>query len=367
MFKQLRKWRRSLFPQISPESPANALEPLENRQLLSAAISRIDADNRGLVTLAITQDLKATTVSGKTVQLFTAGADAKLGTPDDVRKKATVRYSAASDTITLQAALAADTRYRVLVVGSKIKGVDGAALDGEFKGAGRRSGNGTPGGNYDVSTKTAKTPVARFITSDGIMDVTLFKSQVATTVNNFITYANEAAWDHSFFHRSINNFVIQGGGFQVTSTNGISAISSHSPIPLQAGLNNARGTIAMARTNVPDSGTNQFFFNTVDNAFLNPNPAAVPPSPGYAVFGKVANAASLATMDRIAARPIVNANTDPKFPAFNGPNGILGEIPVRDKAAFDARGTPTVANLDPNADVIKITRIAIKMGVVKTA
>jgi peptidyl-prolyl cis-trans isomerase A (cyclophilin A) len=363
MFKKLSKRSRSLCS--SETSRGCSMEPLEHRQLLSAAIARADADNRGMVSLAVTQDLKATTVSSKTVQVFTAGSDGKLGTGDDVRKKASVHYSAASDTITVQANLPANTRYRVLLVGSKIKGVVGGALDGEFKGAGKRSGNGTAGGNYDISTKTAKTPVARFITSDGIMDVTLFKSQVGTTVDNFISYANQGAWDHSFFHRSLNNFVIQGGGFQVTSSNGITDIPSHAPIALQAGLNNVRGTIAMARTNTPNSGTNQFFFNTVDNPGLNPGGFTVE---GYAVFGKITNAAGLATMDRIAGRAIVDASTDPKFPApIGGAQGILSELPVRDKAAFDARGTPTQANLDPNADVIKINRIAIKMAVGKTA
>jgi len=102
----------------------------------------------------------------------------------------------------------------------------------------------------------------------------------------------------------------------------------------------------------------------VNNTGLNPDPAATPPNPGYAVFGKVANAASLATMDRISARDIVDAHTDPKFAAFAG---ILAQLPIRNKVAFDARGTPGHANLDPNADVIKITRVAMKMGVAQTA
>jgi peptidyl-prolyl cis-trans isomerase A (cyclophilin A) len=363
MFKQLRQWRRSLFP-LTKAAPARCMvEPLENRELLSAAISGISADNRGMVMLSVTQDLKPTTVTRKTVQLLAGGADGKLGTGDDVRKFTKVKYSAVTDTITITANMPVNTKYRVLLIGSKIKGTDGKALDGEFKGATRRSGNGTPGGNYDIVTKTAKTPVARFITTDGIMDVKLFNTQVANTVNNFITYANESAWDRSFFHRSVNDFVIQGGGFEITPTNGIATIPTHAPINLQAGLNHLRGTIAMARTNSPNSATNQWFFNTKDNPGLNPG--GFTPE-GYAVFGKITNAAGLATMDRIAARAIVNANTDPKFPGFNGQFGILGEVPVRDEAAFNARGTPAQANLDPNADTIKVTRIAMKMSVAKT-
>jgi peptidyl-prolyl cis-trans isomerase A (cyclophilin A) len=194
-----------------------------------------------------------------------------------------------------------------------------------------------------VSTRVAKTPVARFITSDGIMDVTLFKSQVAKTVNNFISYADEGAWDRTFFHRSIHNFVIQGGGFQVTSTNQIAEIPTHSPILLQAGLHNARGTIAMARTGDPNSATNQFFFNTVDNSgSLDPHPPSNPTSEGYAVFGTLANKASYATMDRLAARPVVDATTDPNIPppiGGGGQFGLLVTLPILDQAAFDAQDT----------------------------
>src|SRR3954469_6450750 len=145
MLQTLRKWRRSLFPQTQAAAPRCAFEPLESRELLSAAISGITADNRGLVQLSVTQDLNKTTVNTKTVQMLVPGHDNKLGTADDVKRKATVNYSAASDLITISSKLPANTRYRVLLVGSKIKGIDGKALDGEFNGATRRSGNGRPG------------------------------------------------------------------------------------------------------------------------------------------------------------------------------------------------------------------------------
>jgi len=368
MFKQLRKWCGSLFPQTQPAEARCAFEPLENRQLMTAAISSVFADNRGMVMLGVTQDLNPNTVNSKTVQVLVGGQDGQLGTSDDLRKKATVRYSAATDTITVTSKLPLNIRYRVVLLGSKIKGTDGKALDGEFKGANRRSGNGTPGGNYDISTKTSTTPVARFITSDGIMDVALFRSQVAATVDNFISYANQGIWDKTFFHRSVHDFIIQGGGFTVTSDNGIAELPANAPIALQALIHNTRGTIAMARTPNKDSATNQFFFNTQDNSdTLDFHAANNPTGDGYAVFGKITNARGLATMDRIAARAIVNANTDPKFPGFNGPSGILGEVPVKDKAAFDARSTPQEANLDPKADTIKITRVSMKMTVSKTA
>src|ERR1044072_692551 len=100
MFKQLRKWCGSLFPLTQAAATPCAFEQLENRQLLSAAISGIYADNRGLVQLGVTQDLKATTVNAKTVQVLVGGQDGKVGTSDDVVKKASVKYSSVSDTIT---------------------------------------------------------------------------------------------------------------------------------------------------------------------------------------------------------------------------------------------------------------------------
>src|SRR3954471_22330108 len=109
MLQTLRKWRRSLFPQTQAQGPSCALEPLENRQLLSAAISGITADNRGLVTLGVTQDLRPTTVTNKTVLIYVGGQDGKLGTADDVKRKTKVNYSAASDTITASTKLPANT------------------------------------------------------------------------------------------------------------------------------------------------------------------------------------------------------------------------------------------------------------------
>lgn len=377
MFKQLRKWRRSLFPQTqaASASPSCALEPLENRQLLSAAITSITADNRGLVVLSVNQDLNASTVNGKTVQLLVGGADGKLGTGDDVRRKASVKYSAVSDTITVSSKLPANTRYRVLLLGSKIKGLDGKALDGEFKGANRRSGNGTPGGNYDISTRTAKTPVARFITSDGIMDVTLFNTQVGLTVNNFVHYANEGAWDKSFFHRRTTMVrdgiaVIQGGGYFITPTNTIDRVPQDQVgVTLQDTLSNVRGTISMARTTDPNSGSVEWFFNTQSNTVLDGSTG----HPGYAVFGKTNNA-GLVTMDKIAAHNDVSAvgdtHIDPLNPTTHQPipyDGALGTLPVKDAVAFEARRTGGVPRFEPNTDAIKITRVAIKMGVAKTA
>ena len=103
MFKQLRKWRGSLFPQTKVAAPSCAFERLEDRQLLSAAISSISADNRGMVMLGVTQDLNPSTVNSKTVQILVGGLDGQLGTKDDLRKRASVKYSQDTDTITISA------------------------------------------------------------------------------------------------------------------------------------------------------------------------------------------------------------------------------------------------------------------------
>lgn len=376
MFKQLRKWCGSLFPQTDAAAPSCAFERLEDRQLLSAAISNISADNRGMVMLGVTQDLKAITVNTKTVQILVGGQDGQLGTRDDLRKKATVRYSAATDTITILSKLPVNTRYRVLLVGSKIKGTDGKSLDGEFKGANRRSGNGVAGGNYDVSTKTAKTPVARFVTSDGIMDVTLFKSQVGLTVDNFIHYANKGAWDKTFFHRKTTMLgdglaVIQGGGYFITGSNTIDRVpQDQAGVLLQDTLSNVRGTISMARTSDPNSGSVEWFFNTEDNSGVLDH-GKQPGGNGYAVFGRT-NAAGLVTMDAIAAHDKVSASGDTHIdPIANGQpvryDTALTDLPVKDAAAFNARTDNGIPHFLPNTDAIKITRVAIKMSVSKTA
>ena len=116
MFKQLRKWRGSLFPQTKVAAPSCAFERLEDRQLLSAAISSISADNRGMVMLGVTQDLNPSTVNSKTVQILVGGLDGQLGTKDDLRKRASVKYSQDTDTITISAKVPVNTRYRVLLM-----------------------------------------------------------------------------------------------------------------------------------------------------------------------------------------------------------------------------------------------------------
>ena len=104
------------------------------------------------------------------------------------------------------------------------------------------------------------------------------------TVENFLRYVDEKHYDGTIFHRVIKGFMIQGGGYDYE----LFEMPTHAPIKNEAGngLENLTGTIAMARTNVVDSATSQFFINTADNDFLN-HTSNTPSGYGYCVFGKV--------------------------------------------------------------------------------
>ena len=114
------------------------------------------------------------------------------------------------------------------------------------------------------------------------------------TVANFLTYVKSGFYKNTLFHRVIPNFMIQGGGF----ITGMEEKDTRAPIALESrnGLSNRRGTIAMARTNDPNSATSQFFINVRDNHFLDASQAQ--DGNGYAVFGKVIS--GMATVDAIA-------------------------------------------------------------------
>ena len=127
-------------------------------------------------------------------------------------------------------------------------------------------------------------PVVALETSLGTITITLFQDKAPISVRNFLTYVKEGFYDGLIFHRVISSFMIQGGGMDA------SMVSKKTKFAIKNeatnGLSNKRGTVAMARTNVVDSATSQFFINTVDNAFLD-NRGKSPDVYGYAVFGEV--------------------------------------------------------------------------------
>jgi cyclophilin family peptidyl-prolyl cis-trans isomerase len=179
----------------------------------------------------------------------------------------------------------------------------------------------------DTKTPAAPQPAAttaagkvRLKTSMGDIVLELNQEKAPITVENFLSYVNKKHYDGTVFHRVIDGFMIQGGGFAATggklvekpSGKGIKNESTN-------GLKNERGTIAMARTQDPDSATAQFFINVVDNRMLD-----YPSNGGYAVFGKVIE--GMEVVDKIKAVTTGTSNLTMLHPA----TGQALEMPAGD-------------------------------------
>ena len=136
-------------------------------------------------------------------------------------------------------------------------------------------------------------PKVKLATSMGDIVLQLDPAKAPKTVENFLSYVKDKHYDGTVFHRVINGFMIQGGGF----TADMQQKPTKAPIALEAqnGLKNDTYTSAMARTSVPDSATAQFFINVKNNDMLN----AAPGNDGYAVFGKVVSGTDV--VDKIKA------------------------------------------------------------------
>ncbi len=126
--------------------------------------------------------------------------------------------------------------------------------------------------------------MVRLHTSLGVITLELDADKAPKTVANFLAYVKAGHYDNTVFHRVINGFMVQGGGFEP----GMRQKPTQAPIENEAsnGLKNDRYTVAMARTSDPHSATAQFFINVADNAFLN-HSAPTAQGWGYCVFGKV--------------------------------------------------------------------------------
>jgi cyclophilin family peptidyl-prolyl cis-trans isomerase len=144
----------------------------------------------------------------------------------------------------------------------------------------------------------ADNPKVLIQTNKGDITLELYADKAPATVKNFQTYAEEGFYDGTIFHRVIEGFMIQGGGFDKD----MKQKATHAPIRNEAdnGLKNERGTIAMARTGDPHSATSQFFINHKDNAFLDYT-SKDPSGWGYAVFGRVTD--GMDVVDAIATTP----------------------------------------------------------------
>ncbi len=329
----------------------SVIEPLENRVLLAAVAPTVTsaiADNRAQVTITFSQKLDVNTVTVKNVKMYKAGPDKTFGTKDDVLLKRSLSYNEKTKTLVVTGKLKANKSYR-LVLADAITNKKGIKLDGEFNGKGT-SGNGKAGGRYQFRTKPMKNSVAMFQTVAGKIEVRLFSADTPITVENFLRYADGALWDDAIIHRSVPDFVIQGGGFNVTKNNQVDTIPTFDSIQNEPGISNTFGTIAMARIDDgnPDttedmhSATSQWFFNlSDDNTFLDAS------NGGFTVFGEVANGKSEKVMRTIAAYPVNRQFASP-----------FSELPVVNEARKNS------IDVDPKEDLVIIRRISIKRAIV---
>jgi peptidyl-prolyl cis-trans isomerase A (cyclophilin A) len=188
--------------------------------------------------------------------------------------------------------------------------------------------------------------VVEIRTSVGIIEVNLFDNITPETVSNFLTYVNSGAYADNVVHRSVSNFVIQGGGFQYTGPVSLTDNNQFALDAVQTGqalvnepkLSNVRGTIAMAKLGgQPNSATSQWFINLSNN--VSSLDANVQGSEGYSVFGQVLGD-GMQVVDAIAALSVLGGE----------PNFVFKEIPLRNYTAEDL--TNKVDLTDDNLVVI---------------
>jgi peptidyl-prolyl cis-trans isomerase A (cyclophilin A) len=148
-----------------------------------------------------------------------------------------------------------------------------------------------------TTTLTVPKPQVTMFTSKGTIVLELDPTTAPISSNNYLSYVSKGFYTSTLFHRVISGFMIQGGGY---TTGMVKKANLSAPIELESnkGLSNLRGTLAMARTNVFNSATSEFFINVVDNNFLDYKNEA---NPGYAVFGKVVQ--GMDVVDAIVAQP----------------------------------------------------------------
>jgi len=184
-----------------------------------------------------------------------------------------------------------------------------------------------------VSAQQVGTMV-RVQTDKGPIDLQLYDQAAPATVANFLNYVRRGAFDGTFFHRLVTNFVLQGGGYTFSDTNlpRVSHIPTDAPIVLEAhaSRSNLRGTVAMARTEDSNSATSEWYINLVDNTFLDPSSK----SAGYAVFGRVSGA-SMAVVDALHRSPVQNYALNACVSTLGSSAGAMNVTPKTTAAAVD--------------------------------
>src|SRR5262249_22680638 len=173
----------------------------------------------------------------------------------------------------------------------------------------------------DVST------LIHFNTNLGGFDVELFDQQTPQTVANLISYIQSGAYANSIFHRTVSDFVIQGGGFEFhTNPNRLDSVTTHAAVQNEPGISNQIGTIAMAKLGGdPNSATSQFFFNLADNS--RGNPMLDTQNGGFTAFGQV-RGDGMTVVSALAAIPTQDrAGVFTDIPLQNYPAPPAGSFP----------------------------------------
>ncbi len=166
-------------------------------------------------------------------------------------------------------------------------------------------------------TSQAEATIVTLETSVGNIDINLFDETTPQTVANFLAYVNTGAYDHTFIHRSVPGFIVQGGGFVFNTGTAFDSVETLAAVVNEPVLSNVRGTISMAKPpGAPNGATSGFFFNLIDNSG-----ALDQTEEGYAVFGQLTDE-SMAVVDAIAGLQVY-AFTQ----AYS--NSALGELPLQ--------------------------------------
>jgi peptidyl-prolyl cis-trans isomerase A (cyclophilin A) len=260
------------------------------------------------VIVAPAADKQAPTLSGATVGAPTAGAITLTASATDNTQVTGYCFKASSVTPAATDACfqVASTQKVALAVPNVSYSVWAKDAAGNVSSALTVRGPCSAAG-YAASDASSK-PAVCVLTTLGEFVVELESSKAPTTSANFLKYVNDGFYANTVFHRVISKFMVQGGGFtgdmaQKTPTYAAIALEA----PATTGLSNTKGTIAMARTNVLNSATSQFFINVVDNYFLDSS------SGGYAAFGRVISGMDT-TVEAISAVSVKSNGSELSLP-----------------------------------------------------
>lgn len=332
------------------------MEPLEQRMLLhNPVITGVTADNRGEVLVRFDPGASEIDPAGfnkQSVRMLSPGPDRILGTSDDQRIPASVRYRADIQRLLVRAvSLEPGSGYLVRINSELVPVAPGFAIDGEFTGR-FPSGDGQPGGDFQFQVKKdrSETPRARISTSEGPILLTMRADWAPANVGYVLKDADAGNYDNTCFTRSEPGVLIQAGSLQIRDNQVIERpgwvfASEYRKLP------NIRGTVTKTVSPVVDPVTqlghlpsNAFFFNLADNPQFDAN--------DYNVFAEVATPEGLAVMDAIAAKPRVDLT------GLMGPfaETLITDVPVQDDA-------DVTTSVDPSNDLILIRRFARAMRV----